>query len=58
MSRGLVSARPFAHKKKKHTLKKMLDKTGIPLPNLSLTISQKAKEVLSRTVILIILMIF
>jgi hypothetical protein len=58
MSKGLVSARPFAHKKKKHSFKRMLNQTGIPLPNISLNISQKAKEILSRTVISVILLTF
>jgi hypothetical protein len=58
MSRGLVSARPFAHKKKKHSFKKMLNKSGIPLPTISLSISQKAREILSWTVICIILVVF
>jgi hypothetical protein len=58
MSRGLVSARPFAHKKKKHSLKRILNKTGIPLPTISLSISQKAKKILSWGVISVILFAF
>jgi hypothetical protein len=58
MSRGLVSAKPFARKKKKHSLKRMMNQTGIPMPTISLNISQKAKEILSRTVIGTILLVF
>jgi hypothetical protein len=58
MSRGLVSARPFASKKKKYSFKRVIQKTGIPMPSISLTMSQKAKEILSRSVIGIILLVF
>ena len=58
MSRGLVSAKPFAKKKKKHSFKRVMNKTGISLPTVSLDISKKAKEILSRSVIGIILFIF
>jgi hypothetical protein len=58
MSRGLVSARPFAHKKHTHSLKRIFNKTGIPLPTFSLTLSQKVKKILSRSVISAILLTF
>jgi hypothetical protein len=58
MSRGLVSTRPFAKKRKKTSLKKIMNKTGIPMPNISLTINQKAKKILSKTVIILILATF
>ncbi|MDR3168785.1 MAG: hypothetical protein LBU27_03350 [Candidatus Peribacteria bacterium] len=57
MSRGLVSTRPFAKKRSHHSLKRAISKTGIPLPNISLSISQKAKEILSRSVIGMILLV-
>jgi hypothetical protein len=57
MYRGLVSAKPFARKRKKYSLKKMMNQTGIPMPAISLNISQKAKEILSRTVIATILLV-
>ena len=58
MSRGLVSARPFAKKKKKLSLKKIMNKTGITMPTISLSINQKAREILSKTVIILILATF
>jgi hypothetical protein len=36
----------------------MLHKTGIPLPSISLSISQKAREILSWTVISVVLLVF
>ena len=58
MSRGLVSAKPFAKKKKKNSFKRVINRTGISLPTVSLNISKKAKEILSRSVIGIILLTF
>jgi hypothetical protein len=55
--RGLVNVRPFARKKKKHSLKRMINQVGIPLPTVSFSLSQKVKAFLSRSVIITILVL-
>ena len=58
MSRGLVSTRPFTKKKRKASLKRMMSKTWISIPTVPLNISTKAKEILSRSAIITILLTF
>ncbi len=46
MSRGLVNQRPFSRKKRKKPIKKILNKSGVMVPEIK--ISQKLKNILSR----------
>lgn len=55
MSRGLVSQKPFSRKKRKQSLKKRLNRSGIEFPEIE--ISQKVKSILSRGTFFIILII-
>lgn len=59
MSRGIVNQRPYSHKKRKQSFKRMLNRSGISIPEI--TISPMVKRVLSRgavSIVLIILSIF
>ena len=55
MSRGIVSQKPFARKKRKQSFKKMLNRSGISIPEIS--INSTVKNILSRWVWLIVLII-
>lgn len=55
MSRGLVNQKPYTRKKRKQSLKKMLNRSGINLPNLNLSIN--LKKYLSWWLIFVILII-
>jgi len=59
MSRGIVNQRPYSHKKRKQSFKRMLNRSGISIPEI--TISPMVKRILSRgavSIVLIILSIF
>ncbi len=56
MSRGIVNQKPFSHKKRKKTFKKMLNRSGISIPEFK--INQKLKNILSRWMLFIIIVIF
>lgn len=55
MSRGIVSQRPFAHKKHKQSLKRVLNRSGIAIPEFN--ISEKLRNILSRTVVFVTIII-
>ena len=55
MSRWIVSQRPFSRKKRKQSIKKKLNRSGISIPEFN--ISQKLKNILSRWMLLIVLII-
>ena len=46
MSRGIVSQRPFSRKKRRQTIKKTLNRSGVSIPEFK--ISKKLKSILSR----------
>lgn len=59
MSRGIVNQRPYSRKKRKQSFRKMLNRSGISIPEF--TISPKIKSILSRwalSILLIILSVF
>lgn len=56
MSRGIVSLKTFSRKKRKQSLKKRLNRSGIELPKIA--ISPKLKNILSRGTFLIAVIIF
>lgn len=56
MSRKIVSQRPFPHKKRKQSFKKMLNRSGISIPEIK--ISPKLKNILSRWMLFIIIIAF
>lgn len=55
MYRGIVNQRPFTRKKRKQSFKKMLNRSGISIPEF--TVSPVVKRILSRWVISILLII-
>ena len=55
MSRGIVSQKPFSRKKRKQSFRKMLNRSGISIPEF--TISPLAKRILSRWVLSVVLII-
>lgn len=55
MSRGIVNQRPYSHKKRKQSFKRMLNRSGISIPEI--TISPMVKRILSRWVISVVLII-
>lgn len=55
MSRWIVNQRPFSRKKRKQSFKKMLNRSGISIPEIK--ISQKLKNILSRWMWFILLII-
>ena len=55
MSRWIVNQRPFSRKKRKQSLKKILNRSGIAIPEFN--ISEKLKNILSRTVIFIAIIV-
>jgi hypothetical protein len=46
MSRGIVSQRPFSRKKRRQTIRKTLNRSGVSIPEFK--INQKLKNILSR----------
>lgn len=58
MSRGLVSARSFAKKKRKPSLKKVMNKAGIRTPNVKISLSAKTKKIITRVTMIIIFCVF
>ena len=56
MSRGIVSQKPFSRKKRKQSFRKMLNRSGVSVPEFK--IGQKLKKYLSRWLIFILLIIF
>jgi flagellar basal body P-ring protein FlgI len=46
MSRGIVSQKKFSRKKRKQSFRKMLNRSGVSVPEFK--ISQKLKNILSR----------
>ena len=46
MSRGIVNQKPFSRKKRRQSFKKMMNRSGISIPEIK--ISQKIKSILSR----------
>lgn len=56
MSRGIVNQRPFSRKKRKQSLKKMLNRSGISIPEIK--ISQKIKNIISRWMLFAIIIVW
>ena len=56
MSRGIVSQKPFSRKKRKQSFRKMLNRSGVSIPEFK--IGQKLKKYLSRWLIFILSIIF
>lgn len=56
MSKGLVSQRPFSRKKRKQSFRKTLNRSGVPIPEIK--ISQKIKNILSRWVFFVLIIIW
>jgi hypothetical protein len=46
MSRGIVSQKPFSRKKRRQSFRKMLNRSGVSIPEFK--IGQKLKKYLSR----------
>ena len=55
MSKGLVSQRPFSRKKRRQSFRKTLNRYGVPIPEIK--ISQKIKNILSRWVFFILIIV-
>ena len=55
MSKWIVSQRPFSRKKRKKSFKKVMNRSGISVPEIK--ISQKLKQILSRWMCFVILII-
>lgn len=55
MSRGIVNQRPYSRKKRKQSFRRMLNRSGISIPEV--TISPMVKRILSRWVVSIVLII-
>ena len=56
MSRGIVNQRPFSQKKRRQSFRKMLNRSGVSIPEFK--ISQKLKNILSRWMWFTILIIW
>ena len=56
MSKGLVSQRPFSRKKRRQSIRKTLNRSGVPIPEIK--ISQKFKNILSRWLFFALLIIW
>lgn len=56
MSRGIVSQKPFSRKKRKQSFRKMLNRSGVSIPEFK--IGQKLKKYLSRWLVFILFIIF
>ena len=55
MSRWIVNQRPFSRKKRKQSLKKMLNRSGVSIPEIK--INPKIKNILSRWMLFIVLIV-
>lgn len=55
MSRGIVNQRPYSRKKRKQSFRRMLNRSGISIPEI--TISPMVKRILSRWVISVVLIV-
>lgn len=55
MSRGIVNEKPFSHKKRRKSFKKMLNRSGISVPEFK--INQKLKNILSRWVLFVVIIV-
>ena len=55
MSRGIVNQKPFSQKKRRKSFRKMLNRSGISIPEFK--INQKLKNILSRWMLFIIIVI-
>ena len=56
MSRGIVSQKPFSNKKRKQSIRKMLNRSGVSIPEFK--ISQKLKNILSRWLVFTLVIIW
>ena len=56
MSRGIVSQKPFSRKKRRQSFRKMLNRSGVSIPEFK--IGQKLKKYLSRWLVFILSIIF
>ena len=56
MSRGIVSQKPFSRKKRRQSFRKMLNRSGVSIPEFK--IGQKLKKYLSRWLVFILFIIF
>lgn len=55
MSRGIVNQKPFSHKKRRKSFRKMLNRSGISIPEFK--INQKLKNILSRWMLFIVIIV-
>jgi hypothetical protein len=55
MSRGIVSVKPFSHKRRKQSIKKILNRSGISIPEIK--INPKLKNILSRSMLFIVIVV-
>ena len=55
MSRGIVNQKPFSHKKHRQSFRKMLNRSGISIPEFK--INQNLKNILSRWMLFILIVI-
>lgn len=55
MSRGIVNQKPFSHKKRRKSFRKMLNRSGISIPEFK--INPKLKNILSRWMLFIVIII-
>lgn len=55
MSRGIVNQKPFSHKKRRKSFRKMLNRSGISIPEFK--INEKLKNILSRWMLFIIIIV-
>lgn len=55
MSRGIVSVKPFSHKRRKQSIKKLLNRSGVSIPEIK--INPKRKNILSRSMIFITIVV-
>ena len=55
MSRGIVNQKPFSNKKRRRSFRKMLNRSGISVPEFK--INQKLKNILSRWMLFIVIVV-
>ena len=55
MSRGIVNQKPFSHKKRRKSFRKMLNRSGISIPEFK--INEKLKNILSRWMLFIVIIV-
>ena len=55
MSRGIVNQKPFSRKKRKQSFRKMLNRSGVSIPEFK--ISQKLKSILSRWLFFVLVIV-